>query len=377
MKTQLSKQISIAKHIIDGTITIDSITEFHGMLQIFPNDPALHRAYADLLLRKQLPDAAAQAYHQAANLYTTAGLLLQAIVCQFLKWQVKKPLAAETQELWQTLQNSKYHEIPTNAFFASLSQPALLELIKQIEIVRLPAGRTISKIGNAENALYFIVAGAIKATTYEQLKKADDDQPKSSVILSENDFFGHVYPLKEKRLSYCHTVTTGRTELVRIMQENLRQVCRKHPKIELALIDLFKVRSEKQDIEALRAVRKADRHKLPIKMNLKIWPGTAGHYGLILDGLCRDISIDGMCIVLDAKYANVSSIYKSIQNAKIEMSMPSEAMTINVLGSIAWSKEIFDEQQQRTVALGIRFEEMSPQMSGLLMVFANLLNESE
>ncbi len=161
------------------------------------------------------------------------------------------------------------------------------------------------------------------------------------------------------------------------MQENLRQVCRKHPKIELALIDLFKVRSEKQDIEALRAVRKADRHKLPIKMNLKIWPGTAGHYGLILDGLCRDISIDGMCIVLDAKYANVSSIYKSIQNAKIEMSMPSEAMTINVLGSIAWSKEIFDEQQQRTVALGIRFEEMSPQMSGLLMVFANLLNESE
>ena len=377
MKTQLSKQISIAKHIIDGTITIDSITEFQGMLQIFPNDPALHRAYADLLIRKQLPDAAAQAYHKAANLYTAAGLLLQAIVCQFLKWQIKKPLATETQKLWQTLQKSTYHEIPTNAFFANLSPPAFLEVMKQIEIFRLPAGRTISKIGNPENALYFIVAGTIKATTYEPQKKADDDQPKSSVILSENDFFGLIYPLNEKRLSYCHTVTTGQTELVRILQENLRQVCRRHPKIELALIDLFKVRSEKQDIEALRAVRKVDRHKLPIKMNLKIWPGTAGHYGLILDGLCRDISVDGMCIVLDAKYANVSSIYKSIQNAKIEMSMPSEAMTINVLGSIAWSKEIFDEQQQRTVALGIRFEEMSPQMSGLLMVFANLLNENE
>ncbi|NIV99293.1 hypothetical protein GWN26_09185 [Candidatus Saccharibacteria bacterium] len=77
--------------------------------------------------------------------------------------------------------------------------------------------------------------------------------------------------------------------------------------------------------------------------------------------------------MLDAKYANVSSIYKSIQNAKIEMSMPSEAVTIKVLGSIVWSKEIYNEQGQ-TVALGIRFEEMSPQMSGLLMVFANLLN---
>ncbi|MDX1706979.1 MAG: cyclic nucleotide-binding domain-containing protein [Desulfobacterales bacterium] len=377
MKTQLSKQISIAKHIIDGSITIDSITEFQGMLQIFPNDPALRRAYADLLLRKQLSEAAAQAYHQAADLYAAAGLLLQAIVCQFLKWQIKKPSSAETQKLWNTLQKSKYHEIPTNAFFAALSPSALLALIKQIEIVRLPAGKTISKIGNAENALYFIVAGSVEAATYEPQKKSDDDQPESSVVLTENDFFGHLYPSNENRLSYCHTVTVGQTELVRILRENLRQVCRKHPRMELALIDLFRVRSEKEDLEALRSVRKADRHKLPIKMNLKIWPGSAGHYGLILDGLCRDISVDGMCIVLDAKYANVSSIYKSIQNAKIEMSMPSEAMTVNVLGSIAWSKEIYNEQQKRTVALGIRFEQMSPQMSGLLMVFANLLNDSE
>jgi hypothetical protein len=57
------------------------------------------------------------------------------------------------------------------------------------------------------------------------------------------------------------------------------------------------------------------------------------------------------------------------------MALPSEAVTIKVLGSIVWSKEVYDEQG-RTVALGIRFEEMSPQMSGLLMVFANLLNTS-
>ncbi len=376
MKTQLSKQISIAKHIIDGSITIDSVDEFQGMLQIFPNDPALRRAYADLLVRRQLPEAAAQAYHQAAALYTAAGLLLQAIVCQCLKWHIKKPLASETQTLWDALQKSNYHEIPTNAFFASLSHAALLAVMKQIELIRLPAGKTISKIGNAENALFFIVAGSIKATSYERLKKADSDQLKSSVYLAENDFFGHVYPLNKTQRSYCHIVTTGRTELVRILRENLRQVCRRHPRIELAIIDLFKVRSEKEDMEALRSVRRADRHQLPLKMNLKIWPGTAGHYGLILDGLCRDISVDGMCIVLDAKYANVSSIYKSIQNAKIEISMPSEAMTINVLGSIVWSRDVYDEQH-RTVALGIRFEEMSPQMSGLLMVFANLLNTSE
>ncbi|MBT8331184.1 MAG: cyclic nucleotide-binding domain-containing protein [Deltaproteobacteria bacterium] len=369
----MSKQISIAKLIIDGTILIDSVDEFKSMLQIFPNDPALRRAYADLLARKQLRDAAAQAYQHTAALYADAGLLLQAIVCQFLKWHLKKPSPAEAQTLWDTLQKSKYHEIPTNAFFSSLSLAALVSVIKQFELIRLPAGQTVSKIGNTVNALYFIVAGGIKATADEPLEDDNTSPPKSPVYLSENDFFGLIYPLNESQRSFSHTVTTGQTELVRILQDNMRQICRRHPRVELAIIDLFKVRSEKEDMAALRSVRKADRHRLPHKMNLKIWPGSADHYGLILDGHCRDISIDGVCIVLDAKYANVSSIYKSIQNAKIEMSMPSEALTIKVLGSIVWSKEVYDEQG-KTVALGIRFEQMSPQMSGLLMVFANLLN---
>lgn len=375
METQLSKQISIAQHIVDGTITIDSVNEFRSMLKIFPNDPALRRAYADLLARRQLSAAAAKTYVHATELFAAAGLLLQAIVSQFLKWRLNKPSAAESRTLWQTLQKSKYHEIPTNSFFAGLSHSELVAVMKQFKLIRLPAGKTISKIGTEENALYFIVAGTIKATTYEPLKKTDVDQPKSSLYLSENDFFGRIYPLNEIRHAYHHTETTAQTELVMISQANLRRVCRRHPRIELAIIDLFKVRSEKEDIKDLRSVRKANRHRLPLKMNLKIWPGSAGHYGLILDGLCRDISVDGMCIVLDAKYANVSSIYKSIQNAKIEISMPAEAVTINVSGSIAWSKEVY-EAQERTVALGIRFEEMSPQMSGLLMVFANQLNRS-
>jgi len=182
-------------------------------------------------------------------------------------------------------------------------------------------------------------------------------------------------PLNESKRSHSYTKSISQIELARISREKLIQMCRRHTPIELGIIDLFKARSNEEDIEALRAVRKADRHKLPVKMNLKIWPGTAGYYGLILDGKSRDISIDGMCIVLDAKYANVSSIYKNIKNAKIEISMLSKAMTINVLGSIVWSNEVYHEEQ-RTVALGIRFEEMSPQMSGLLVVFANTLNQT-
>jgi len=375
MNGQLSKQISIAKHIIDGSITIDSVKEFQGMLQIFPNDPALHRAYADLLVRKQLSEAAGQSYHQAAELFAAAGLLLQAVVCQVLKWQIRPPTDAETQKFWDTLHKSQYHAIPTYAFLARLTHTELVTVMNAMELMRLAAGKTVNKFGDEEKALYFIVAGNIKATTYEPLKKTDFDHRKLTVYLSENDFFGHIYPLNESKRSHSYTKSISQIELARISREKLIQMCRRHTPIELGIIDLFKARSNEEDIEALRAVRKADRHKLPVKMNLKIWPGTAGYYGLILDGKSRDISIDGMCIVLDAKYANVSSIYKNIKNAKIEISMPSKAMTINVLGSIVWSNEVYHEEQ-RTVALGIRFEEMSPQMSGLLVVFANTLNQT-
>jgi CRP-like cAMP-binding protein len=375
MEGQLSKQISVAKHIIDGSITIDSVTEFQGMLQIFPNDPALHRAYADLLVRKKLYAAAGQSYRQAADLYAAAGLLLPAVVCQVLKWRIHPPTDAQIQKFWDILHKSKYHEIPTNTFLASLSHTELVTVMNAMELMRLPAGKTVNKIGDEENALYFIVSGNIKATTYEPLEKDDFDHRKTSVYLAENDFFGHIYPLNESKLSHAYTESISHAELVRISRNKLIQICKRYPRIELGIIDLFKARSNKEEVEALRAVRKTDRHKLPVKMNLKIWPGTAGYYGLILDGLSRDISVDGMCIVLDAKYANVPSIYRNIKNAKIEISMPSEAMTLNVLGSIVWSNEVYHEEQ-RTVALGIRFEEMSPQMSGLLVVFANTLNQT-
>lgn len=375
MKGQLSKQISVAKHIIDGSISIDSVKEFQGMLQIFPNDPSLHRAYADLLVRKQLFEAAVQSYHQAAKLYAAAGLLLQAVVCQVLKWWIHPPNDAQTQKFWDILHKSKYHEIPTNTFLAGLSHSELVAVMNGMQLLRLPAGKTVNKIGDEEKALYFIVAGNIKATTYEPLEKNDFDHRKTTVYLSENDFFGLIYPLDESKLSLCYTESISQIELARISRDKLIQMCRRYSGIELGIIDLFKVRSNKEHVAALRAVRKADRHKLPVKMNLKIWPGTAGYYGLILDGKSRDISVDGMCIVLDAKYANVPAIYKNIKNAKIEISMPSKAMTVNVMGSIVWSNEIYQEEQ-KTMALGIRFEEMSPQTSGLLVVFANSLNQA-
>jgi hypothetical protein len=43
-KTNVFNQISIAAQIIDGSIKINSRSEFENVLQLFPDNPALLRA---------------------------------------------------------------------------------------------------------------------------------------------------------------------------------------------------------------------------------------------------------------------------------------------------------------------------------------------
>ena len=146
MKNQISKHISIAKHIVDGLLTIDSVKEFRSILRILPSDPALHRVDADLLARKK----------------------------------------------------------------------------------------------------------------------------------------------------------STRTALARI--------CKKFPNIELGLIDLLKARSHGGDGAILRKVRQTDRHLLPVKIDMQVYPGKSGDHPIVLDGYTRDVSIGGMCIVIDAGYALRSGV---------------------------------------------------------------------
>ena len=77
-KANVFNQISIAAQIIDGSIKIDSKAEFENVLELFPKDPALIRAYADLLTTKGEPRMAADSYGDAAGLFIESGMMLQA-----------------------------------------------------------------------------------------------------------------------------------------------------------------------------------------------------------------------------------------------------------------------------------------------------------
>jgi len=377
-KSNVFSQLSIAAQIIDGSINIDSTSEFENVLQLFPNDPALLRAYGDLLIVKNKPDVAAQSFGKSAHLFIESGMMLQAIVSKSLQWKINPPSNSnEIKQFFIALKKSGCHETPVNAFFHELQYQALVAILFPLVKIRLPAGRIVQKAGDEENHLYLIVSGALRATSYQPVEaNGDTVYKKSALHLSENDFFGAVYPFEEKQLSKSYIESITRTELIKIPKINLLKVCVKHPEVEQALIDLFGSQSGIEEKEELHLDRIGDRQEIPIKVHLQIHPQANNEQPLSLSGYSKDISIGGICVVLNSEYRSIPSFEDCVKGAGVQISLPSEELSLNVKGTVIWSRRI-DVAEETTVALGMRFQEMSPKARGMLLGFANNLEKFE
>ncbi len=371
-KSKLISQISIAAQIVDGSIKIDSIEEFENILKLFPDDPELHRVYSDLLIKKKMSDASGQSYGKAARLFIDSGMMLQAIVSKSLQWKIIPPADLnEARYFFSELKKGSYHESPLNTFFNQLSYPAMLALLYSFVKVRLPAGKIVKKNGEGENELFFIVSGALRETTFQPVKTDQETlYKKLNFNLSENDFFGNIYPFEEEKLSQSYIEAITEVELVKVSKENLKKICRKYTDVEQGIIHLYKARSGSEPRNMQRRDRKGDRHPMPVKLNLRINTDPSGNNPLMLDGYSKDISIGGICVVLDEMEAANSAFVRSIKNSRVQVSLPSEAMALNVFGTIIWSKEIRFEAE-KTYIIGIQFEEMSPKLRGMVFAFAD------
>jgi CRP-like cAMP-binding protein len=368
-------QINIAEEITSGFITIDSLDDFKKILKQFPDDPPLHRAFSDMLVKNNLPNVAATSYGQAAVLYLKAGQPLQAIASKILQWEIYSPSNREAQLFFSALRESRYSDSPIKSFFHKLSNPEILAIMKSAAIVQLPAGHIEKKVGDKENDLYFVVSGSLKETCFKPLKqKGTTFYKKLNFNLTENDFFGDIYPLEEKKVSQSYIETISQAELVKISKHVLSQICRKYTNVEGVLAALYAVQSDSNKNEFLPKDRKGKRHQIVRKMTLEIYPEASVNFPIILDGYSRDISIGGTCIVLDAKDVHVSnsiiSFHKTIKNASIKMSFPSEGLELRVSGKIVWTQEV-SFKGAKTLALGVQFQNLSPKLRGMLFVFAD------
>ena len=305
-------------------------------------------------------------------------MTLHAIVAKSLQWKICPPSDPdEIRQFFFTIKKAGYREIPVNAFFHRLEYQAMVAILFPLVKIRLPAGRIVKKAGDEEKHLYFIVSGALRATTYQPVEtNGDTVYKKSALHLSENDFFGAVYPFEEKQLSKSYVETITQTELIKIPKINLMKVCVKHPEVEEALIDLFGSQSGIEEKEDFRIDRIGDRQEIPIKVHLQIHPQSNNEQPLSLSGYSRDISIGGICVVLNSEYRSIPSFEDCVKGAGVQISLPKEELSLNVKGTVIWSRRI-NFEDETTVALGMRFQEMSPKARGMLLGFANNLEKFE
>jgi len=369
---RLDRHRSIAKHIIDGTITIDSVSEFEGMLHIFPDNPSLHAAFGDLLAKKKIMDTAARSYGKAAELYKNDHMMLSAFLAKIMQWRINQPTNQEARAFISAMRKADFPGTPLRIFFNSLPYTEMIAFTNRMTRLRLPAGHVIKKMGDAENNLYFIATGSVKDTPAKPVKSDENTRQKDSLYLTENDIFGDIYPFTDEKFSQSNMETASGVELARISKKRLMEVCNKFPNTHKALGVLLEASSKITNADPNRGVRSANRYPLPMKMNLEIFLSDSDETPVVLQGHSRDISVGGVCIVLNAKYAVTVSMLNSLRNTDIQVCFPGETLQLNVSGNVVWCKKVFLEGDS-SLALGIQFKEMSPKIRGMLVVFAEMI----
>ena len=145
-----------------------------------------------------------------------------------------------------------------------------------------------------------------------------------------------------------------------------------HEGDEASIVDKFESILSEED--QYKKMQKGGRYNLPVKMSLEIYPKTSFNYPIIVEGYSKDISIGGTCVVLNEKdmdvHSSITSFHKSTKNVKVKLSMSIEALMLKVSGNIVWTQKIPVNGKQ-TLALGIKFDEMSPKFQGMLFAFAD------
>jgi CRP-like cAMP-binding protein len=381
IKKPLSKEFKLdentLEHIIDGSIVINSIDLMLDILKKFPAEPNLVRIYADLLLKYKMHEAAAKSYNRAAILFLKSGKMLPGIVAKISQWHIEMPSDQHVKAFLSELDNNHNRELPIGHFFSKLSIHELKALCSLFENIRLPAGQVVREIGDPEDHLFFIVSGRLKDSIYLTLQNQKKVFRKPTLTLSENDFFGDIYPFNKEQRSQSYIETLEPVELVKIPREKLMRICRKYPNIELGIIDLLSIRTMSSKAVSPEEIRKETRHKFTLRLELEIYPEDDLEQAIYLEGDSEDISIGGMSIYIEPanirEPLTISNLEKTFSTSKINVSVVTQTLLLKISGQIAWHREIV-HKGAKTLALGMQFDEMSPKIRGLLFALFNSLD---
>jgi CRP-like cAMP-binding protein len=365
---------NIIDQILNGEVRVQHPEILKDLLKQHPNEPSLLKLYAENLNNNGMLHESAKKYDEVAKLYLKNNDNLSAIGAKILTWQIVCPTKKAVSEFWFELKNCKGKDTPLNQFFSRLSQEEFFALVTEFEIKKFPLGHIISRAGDLEQNLYFVVSGILKISLFLMVDNKEKSYKKPTIYLSGGDYFGDIYPFDQLNKCKSYIEATSRVELICVSKQKLMRICDNHPNIELRFLELLQIRAGNLNENSLKKLRKEKRINIRLDLGLEIFLNTEAKTSIFLTCYSRDLSMGGICVILDeislAAASEIKAFEKFFQNTRVKLSFQIEELTISLPGKIAWSGPI-SGNGRKTISLGIQFGEISPKLRGLLLSFFN------
>ena len=363
-------QESIIEQIINDQIDIHSVEEFEPLLEIFPDNPALYRKFADLLAGRKRADAALLAYHKAATLYLDAGMVLQSIVAKILAWSIIKPSHREGHDFHSMVRRKGGGDMPSQVLFSQLNYEEMVTLMLRLTRLRLSPDEAVYDAGQESTDIYLIVSGELTET----LPQIEGAEPATAITLAENDIFGDIFPLEEESLCLASVVATSAVELVKISKPVLKATCYRYPRIRELLERLSRIRTP-QGSRAWQTVRRSCRYCLPADIRIEFTSDDTGNKRVV-NGTTRDLSTGGICVVLksDTTRSDIDALLK--QKPTLTILEGNRTVIDGLTGNVAWRKTI-GRMTRPTHIVGIAFDPMAEETAIALNAFCTISNDEQ
>jgi len=346
----------VVSSILDGSRTIDGLEEFKEILGTDPENPSLLRVYGDFLVRDKMLDEGARAHKKSADLFLKSEAIIQAILSKILQWSVIKVSERECRSIYRTLRDIKSEEIPALHFFARMTYSELIAVIGELEQVQSSAGQVLRELNDPELGIFFIASGHLSEDVNHH--SSTEKLEQSATTLTENMFFGDIYPFEEEKLSLSRVETITNVRLLRFSKPDIISVCRNYPNIRFLIMELCQTRSGSDSQRYSYLVRAATRYQLQTKVILKIFPDKENENPVVLKCILDDVSKSGACINLGEKYWTGLSADLVGKRAKMLINIPKPSLSFEVTGNIMWKREVPHDETTH-ILVGFQFIQMS------------------
>jgi len=359
--------ISIIERLVKGSISFNTNEEYQNLLRDFPDNPRVHRLLADFLLENKSYVDASKEYRRAYQLFMESGMSLQGIAALRHRWDIVGPSSHDYRALHSHLRRTVSHSSALAECFAKMSYRELREFLDRSELITVPAQKVLREQGKPEDALFFIVSGEV---TISSSDTSTPNTPTEARHLEENSHFGDIYPCDENKTINSLIKSVTRVELLKISREDLLAVLREFPDLEIGIKNFLRDQAKPEEDKPSKFYRKTSRRSLAIILNLEILERDPGLHPIVVKGFSSDISLGGVCVIIDPRYRDIPIKDIANRKARIRISLPDETISLIILGRLAWYKKA-EIEGQSTFAVGVQFNEMPPRLRGLLIVFAN------